>query len=246
MPENSVFTKLRDARMSDEVEAQIRAAVASGKLPIGTKLPAERILAEQLGVSRNTLRLALRALEHAGLIRRQMGASGGAFIQDRSGAAIMAGLVDMYSLGGILPQDLTQARIMYESIIIRLACEKASAADIDALNDNIAAAEEARKSNDFDARIALHIEFHRMLARIAGNSIMVVVMNGVLDIMIRFLQTIGPYSNTFVTPSRRRFMKHFAARDADAAVEEMETLLKRLERTYLSRVPAAMPAAKKA
>ena len=59
----------------------------------------------------------------------------------------------------------------------------------------------------------------------------------VLDIMIRFLQTVGPYNNTFVTPSRRRFMKYFAAGDADAAVAEMETLLRRLEKLYLSRVP---------
>jgi GntR family transcriptional regulator, transcriptional repressor for pyruvate dehydrogenase complex len=65
---------------------------------------------------------------------------------------------------------------------------------------------------------------------------MVVVMKGVLEIMARFLQTIGPYDNAFVTPSRRRFMAHFAARDADAAVAEMESLLKRLEKNYLSRV----------
>lgn len=238
------FHKLRGARASDEIAAQIRSELAAGRLPVGTRLPSERALAEQFGVSRNTLREALRSLEHAGLIRLQKGATGGAIVQDRSSDAIVSGLVDMYHLGGIRPQDLTQARIMYESIIIRLACAKATHADIEALNANIAAAEEARKSGNFSSRIELHIEFHRMLARIAGNPIMVAVMSGVLDIMSRFLHTIGPYDNTFVTPSRRRFMKHFAAGDVDAAVGEMEALLKRLEKNYLSRVTVLHPIGK--
>lgn len=237
MSETPVFKKLRGERASDEIAAQIRAELAAGNLPVGTKLPAERLLAEQFGVSRNTLREALRSLEHAGLIRLHKGTNGGAIVQDRSSEAIMSGLVDMYHLGGIKPEDLTEARIMYESIIIRLACAKASAADIEALNANIESAEEARQSSNFTQRIERHIEFHRILARIAGNSIMVVVMNGVLDIMVRFLHTVGPYDNTFVTPSRRRFMKHFSARDADAAVAEMEALLRRLQKLYLSRIP---------
>lgn len=244
MADSPVFRKLRSERASDEIAAQIRAELAAGKLPIGTRLPAERTLAEQFGVSRNTLREAMRSLEHAGLIRLQKGATGGAIVQDRSGDAIASSLVDMYHLGGIRPRDLTQARIMYESSIIRLACKNAKQADIDALNANIVAADEARKSGNFDKRIEVHLEFHRMLARIAGNPIMVVVMNGVLGIMRRFLHTIGPYDNTFVTPSRRRFMKHFAARDVNAAVAEMETLLKKLEKSYLSRVPILPPVEK--
>lgn len=240
-----VFPKLRGTRVSDEIAARIRAEIEAGTLKVGSRLPSERTLAEQLGVSRTALREAMRSLENAGLIRLQKGVNGGAIVQNRSGDAIVSGLLDMYHLGGIEPRHLTQARILYESAIIRLACEQATAADIDALNANIDAAEEARSSGNFSSRIALHIEFHRMLARMTGNPIMVVVMNGVLDIMVRFLHTIGPYDNTDVTPSRRRFMAHFAARDVDAAVAEMETHLKRLEKNYLSRVNVPRPAGQK-
>jgi GntR family transcriptional repressor for pyruvate dehydrogenase complex len=236
-----VFPRLRGTRVSDEVAARIRTAVETGDLKVGSRLPSERALAEQFGVSRNALREAMRSLEHAGLIRLFKGVKGGAVIQDPTGASIASGLLDMYHLGGIEPRHLTQARILYESIIIRLACERSTQADIDALNANIAAAEAARASGNFNSRIELHIEFHRMLARLAGNPIMVVVMNAVLDIMVRFLATIGPYDNTLVTPSRRRFMKHFAAGRADAAVLEMETLLTKLEENYLSRVDLARP-----
>jgi GntR family transcriptional repressor for pyruvate dehydrogenase complex len=237
-----VFRKLRESRASDEIAAEIRAQLAAGKLPVGTRLPSERILAEQFGVSRNTLREAMRSLEHAGLISLQKGAVGGAIVHDKSGEAIGSSLVNMYHLGAISPKDLTQARILYESIIIRLACESATQEDIDALNANIEAADQARKSGDFNSRIEQHIEFHRILARIAGNPIMVVVMNGVLDIMVRFLNTLGPYDNSFVTPSRKRFMRHFEARDAEAAVAEMEALLKKLEKHYLSRATVPRPA----
>jgi DNA-binding FadR family transcriptional regulator len=230
------FHKVKGARVSDEIAAQIRLLISTGKLQVGSRLPSERALAEQFGASRNTLREAIRSLEHAGLVRLQTGVNGGAVIQNGSGGAIGSSLVDMYHLGGVEPRHLTQARIMYETPIIRLACENATPEDIAALDANIAAAEKARKSGNFEERIALHLEFHRMLARIAGNPIMVAVMNGVLDIMDRFIRSIEPYDNSFVTPSRRRFLKHLADKDVDAAVAEMETLLKRLEKKYLSQV----------
>jgi GntR family transcriptional repressor for pyruvate dehydrogenase complex len=237
MPAVPDFHRVKVPRVSDDIAAQIRAQIAAGKLQIGSRLPSERALAEQFGVSRNTLREALRSLEHAGLIRLQTGVQGGAVIHNGGSNAIGSTLMYMYHLGGITPQDLTQARIMYESEIIRIACQKATQEDIAALAANIDAAETARKEGDFHSRIELHLEFHRMLARIAGNPITMAVMNGVLDIMAKFIASIPPYDNSFVTPSRRRFLKHFAARDADAAVAEMNSLLKRLEKKYLSQVP---------
>lgn len=230
------FHRVKGARVSDEIASQIREHIAAGKLQIGSQLPSERALAEQFGASRNTLREALRSLEQAGLLRLQTGVRGGAIIQNGGSDAIGSNLMDMYHLGGIQPHHLTQARIMYESAIIKVACENATPKDIAALEENINTAEKARKSGNFKDRIELHLEFHRMLARIAGNPITMAVMNGVLDIMAKFIASIEPYDNSFVTPSRRRFLKHFAAGDADAAVAEMETLLKRLEKKYLSQV----------
>lgn len=236
MSESISFRKVKGGRVSDEIAAQIREKIADGHLPIGTRLPSERALAEQFGASRNTLREAMRSLENAGLIRLQKGVNGGAIIQNRSGDVIASGLIDMYHMGGIRPEHLTQARILYEAIIIRLACEHATEADFTELEQNIEAAEQARKRNDFDTRIELHLEFHRILARIAGNPIMVAVMNGVLDIMTKFVRSIGPYDNSIVTPSRRRFLKHLRLRDAEAAVVEMQTLLTKLEKRYLSQI----------
>src|SRR5262245_61310837 len=119
------FQAVRSARAFDEIAAQIRAELAEGRLKVGTRLPAERTLAVQFGVSRNTLREALRSLEHAGLLRLQKGATGGAFISQGSGNAIINSLLDLYRMGSITPDQLTEARIWIESVIVREACKRA-------------------------------------------------------------------------------------------------------------------------
>lgn len=243
-----LFQAVKAARAFEEIATQIRAELAGGRLKVGSRLPAERALAQQFGVSRNTLREALRSLEHAGLIRLQKGASGGAFISEGSGDAITTSLMDLYHVGTITPDQLTEARIWLESVIVREACRRATPADIQALKENISEAEEATKSGDFQRRAEINLDFHRKLAAMTANPIVVIMMDGLLNVLSKFIQTIGEYENTFVIPSRKRFLKHMAAGDADAAVAEMEVILKRLQRSYLSRVPlngaARTPAAR--
>ncbi len=73
------FVKARRVRSFDDVVDQVRTAIIDGSILAGERLPSERQLAEQFGVSRATLREALRALEAVGLIEIRLGAHGGAF-----------------------------------------------------------------------------------------------------------------------------------------------------------------------
>lgn len=228
------FRPVRTARAFEEIAGQIRGELALGRLRPGDRLPAERALSEQFGVSRNTLREALRSLENAGLLRLKKGATGGAFVAEDSGSAVVAGLRDMYHLGAIGPGHLTEARVWIEGIAVRAACTRATAADLAALHANIEAARQA--GDDFFRRAEIHLEFHRMIARATRNPIMSIMMEAVTDIMQHFIRAIGPYENRYVLPSRLRFMLHMEARDADAAVAEMESHLRRLHRYYLSRM----------
>lgn len=246
-----LFQPVRSARAFEEIAAQIRQELADGRLKVGSRLPAERALALQFGVSRNTLREALRSLEHAGLIRLQKGASGGAFISQGSGGAIINSMLDLYHMGSVTPDQLTEARIWLESVLVREACARATSEDLQALRDNVKEAAQATADGDFEHRAAVNLNFHRILAQMTGNPIMVIMMDGLLTVLAQFIQTIGEYENTFVLPSRRRFIKHLEEGDAEAAVAEMETSLKRLQRGYLSRVEqqeakAASPAKRRA
>ena len=82
-----------------------------------------------------------------------------------------------------------------------------------------------------------HIEFHGILARITGgNPVIMTVMNSVLEVLSHFVNKIGFYDNTFVVPSRRRFMKHLVEGDANCRRRRNGNELKRLQRTYLSLI----------
>ncbi len=230
-----VFRRIRTPRAFEEIAEQIRKEISDRRLKAGDRLPPERTLAEQFGVSRNTLREALRSLENAGLLRLQKGASGGAFVRHSTGDAIVTGLRDMFHLGAISPEHLTEARVLIESIAVREACERARPEDIKALNENLAAAERAERDKvDFFEQAAIHLEFHRIIARATKNPVMEIVMEALIDVMQHFIRAIGQTRNPWVLPSRRRFMKHFAAGDVEAAVAEMEQHLERLNRYYLS------------
>ncbi len=229
------FRPIKTTRAFEEIAEQIRKELSNRRLKAGDRLPPERALAEQFGVSRNTLREALRSLENAGLLRLQKGASGGAFVRESTGDAIITGLRDMFHLGAIRPEDLTEARVLVESVVVRMACERATPEDIAALNANIEKAEDAARAKIyFYDQAAIHLDFHRLLGRATKNPVMVIVIEALIDVMEHFIKEIGQSRNRWVLPSRRRFMKHFEARDCDAAVAEMEQHLERLNRYYLS------------
>lgn len=235
--QQATFRPVRGVRAFEEIAAQIRRQLTERRLRPGDRLPAERLLAAQFGVSRNTLREALRSLENSGLLRLRKGAAGGAFVSESNGDAVAAGLHDMFRLGSIEPEELTEARVLIESIAVRMACERATIEDLAALKENIAAAERGvRERVDFYDLAAIHLEFHRILALATHNPVMVIVMQALIDVMQHFIRTIGRSRAAWVLPARRRFIRHLEAGDADAAVAEMKQQLERLNRHYLSLI----------
>jgi DNA-binding FadR family transcriptional regulator len=233
----ATFRPIRGVRAFEEIASQIRRELTERRLRPGDRLPAERLLAAQFGVSRNTLREALRSLENSGLLRLRKGATGGAFVNESNGDAVVTGLHDMFRLGSIQPEELTEARVLIESIAVRMACERATAEDIAALKENIAEAERGvRERVDFYDLAAVHLQFHRILALATHNPVMVIVMQALTDVMQHFIRTIGQSRAAWVLPARRRFIRQLEAGDVDAAVAEMKQQLERLNRHYLSLI----------
>ena len=227
------FAPIAPQRAFEDIAAQIRELVARGTLKPGDRLPPERELSAKFNVSRNTLREALRALELSGMIELRKGASGGAFVLPGNSDVVVNGLRDLYHLGAITPQQLTEARIWLSAIVVRVACERLSDADIDELEANVNAAVKAQKAGNFEERAKLHSEFHNILARTTHNPIIQITMEGVMAVMSKFIATIGPSENAYTVPSRRRLIKLLRARDADGAVAEMTKFLERLQTKYL-------------
>ena len=210
------FIAITPHRAFEEIADQIRGMVAAGRLRPGDRLPPERELAATFRVSRNTLREALRALELAGMIESRKGATGGAFVRSGNPQVVVGGMRDLYHLGAITPEHLTEARIWLSEMVVRVVCERATEAD-------------------FDERQRLNRDFHLILAQATRNPIVAITMEGVMAVLGQFIAQIGPGSNPFTLPSRERFMRHLRARDGDAAVAEMAQFLKRMQRSYLAQ-----------
>ena len=227
------FEPIAPSRAFEEIAAQIRELVATGRLKPGDRLPAERDLSAKFKVSRNTLREALRALELSGMIELRKGAAGGAFVLPGSSGVVVNGLRDLYHLGAIKPEHLTEARVWLSDIVVRVACERLTEEDLQALEENVVLAAKATKAGNFQERADLHREFHNLLAVATRNPIIQITMEGVMEVMREFVKAIGPSDNTYTLPSRRRLLKHLRARDADAAVAEMNKFLERLQANYM-------------
>ncbi len=229
-----VFRPVATRRAFEEIATQIRAQLAERALRAGDRLPAERQLAEQFRVSRNTLREALRSLEIAGLLQLKKGAAGGAFIREGGGEAAIAGLADLFRMGAIRPEHLTEARILIGREVARLACARRSRADLEALQANVTAAEASTAAGDFAQRAVLNYEFHRLLARATRNPVLIVLTDALTEMTRHFVEAVGYKPNRYVMPSRRRLLAHLRSGEGEAAAKEMEQMLKRLQRSHLA------------
>jgi DNA-binding FadR family transcriptional regulator len=229
------FRPVATPRAFEEIARQIRVQLARHALRAGDRLPPERQLAEQFQVSRNTLREALRSLEIAGLLELKKGAAGGAFIREGGGGAAVAGLADLYHLGAIRPQHLTEARIIIGTEVARLACARRSAEDLALLERNVGEAEAATAAGNVERRALVNYEFHRLLARAAGNPVLTILTDALMEMTRHFVERVGYLPNRYVMPSRRRLLAHLRAGDGEAAAKEMASMLRRLQRFHLAR-----------
>lgn len=234
----ATFEPVRPARAFEEITAQLRRRVIHGQLEPGDKLPPERDLAVKLGVSRNSVREALRVLETAGVLRLQKGAHGGAIVASPSGEGVAVALQDMFQLGSVTPAQLTEARLHITDTVVRLACARITPGQIDALEVNVEQSRAASDAGDYVTRSRIDLEFHKLLARATGNPVFESVMAGPIAVMQHFVDTLGPPRVDQVCESRSRFIARLRAGQPQAAIDEMSAFLRDVHSQYLSRLEA--------
>jgi DNA-binding FadR family transcriptional regulator len=217
-------------RTFEDICVQIRNEVREGRLKPGDRLPAERDLAEQFGVSRSAVREALRSLEVAGVIACQRGTSGGAFIRQGDPRIITQAVQDMVLLGRISTDSVTETRILLMNDALRLASVRATGIDLDAIERDIDLVEQLTRSGNLENRSSYIINFYSLVARATHNEVMVMLIDSLSEIVRPLLDRLGPDPRTDVIGVRRRILKHLRAHDADAAIAELTRHLERLSR----------------
>jgi GntR family transcriptional regulator, transcriptional repressor for pyruvate dehydrogenase complex len=163
-----LFAPVTIARTSSSIADQIRAVILGGKLNEGERLPPERELAEQFGVSRVTVRDALRTLEAMGLIEVRVGARGGAFVTAPTGSLVGQTISDMMIMQGLTPMDIVEARLVVELGTVTLAAARATAENLEALRDLDARARQALAAKTYTRDLSW--DFHALLAAAAQNA----------------------------------------------------------------------------
>jgi DNA-binding FadR family transcriptional regulator len=163
-----LFSRVTAGRISGMIIEQIRELIRQGRLVAGDRLPSERELAEQFGVSRVTVRDALRALEATGLLEIKVGASGGAFLRVPTSAAAGQGMADMLLMSALSPEDVAEARLMLELNTVVLAVRRAEPADLEELRDICRRSAGLLEQGEYDVHLSW--DFHDRLAHATHNA----------------------------------------------------------------------------
>ena len=165
-------------RVIDHIKQEIRL----GHLAIGSRLPAERTLAEQLNVSRNSVREALHILEVMGITVSTQGA--GHFISGNFESSLVETMSIMFLLKKLTFEQDSQLRYALEKQVFALAIEKATPEDLDELRSI-----NARMEQDIseEENVLLDQQLHYTLARIADNLLIMEILHALSDVMNRFI-----------------------------------------------------------
>ncbi|HKN96253.1 MAG TPA: FadR/GntR family transcriptional regulator [Pseudonocardiaceae bacterium] len=236
--DGNLFTAVSANRMSEAIVEQIRGLIRGNRLRPGDRLPSERELCERLGVSRVTVREALRVLEAGGLVEIRVGARGGAFVTTPSSDRLGAGLADLINLAPVTSVEVTEARLVFELGIIPTVIERATDADVAQLRAMTREHMEALRRDEYT--MAMSARFHIQVAACTHNAaieMLVSSFHGPLLMSLREAQVAAPLMGHRGTGEHRDFVEAIADRDADRATAIMRKHISRTARR-LSRAAA--------
>jgi DNA-binding FadR family transcriptional regulator len=161
-------------RPREQIERQVREAILSGTMRGGDRLPSEAELSRQFGVSRTTVREALRSLTAQNLIRKVPGAGGGSFVQSVTPHSLHASLLNsmnnLLALGTISHEEVSQVRLQLEVPAASLAARHRTEKELDEMARIIE--QQSRISVDDPQVPELDARFHGVIADASGNQVL--------------------------------------------------------------------------
>ncbi len=175
-----VYKVVRTSRLYEQIVQQIEDSVLKGTLKPGDQLPAERELAQQLGVSRTAVREAVKALREKGLVEAYSGR--GTFITDGTSHAARQSFDLMVKIGQQESSThLADLRLLLEPGIAAMAAESAQEEDLAALRDAVAVMDRSLK--DPAAYIEADLDFHLALAEAVGNPLILSLIDSIVGLL---------------------------------------------------------------
>lgn len=199
------FTNVRRPKAYEQIADQIRERIFAQHLQLSDRLPTERELAAQFGVSRVVVREAVRTLEMNGLLTVKKGNKGGIFVAQDYERPISDSIVNLLAGGGASLHDLLELRLLLEPFAAARAAQLGTDEDFERLAAAIAEAE--REHAQGHGIRAHNIEFHRLIIRMSGNPILSTVGETVLLLLSERIKHItSPETSELVLGSHRKML----------------------------------------
>ncbi|MBD0671963.1 FadR/GntR family transcriptional regulator [Streptomyces sp. CBMA156] len=229
-----IKTPRRTASLSAQLVDSLRSHIEAGGWPVGTRIPPEQVLMEELGVGRSTLREALGALTHLGLLEARAG--DGTYV--RSSSELQA--VMLRRAGAAERENVLELRTVLEEYASGAAALRRDDEELHRLRELLADADAAAAGEDPSLAVSVDALFHRAVVRASRNDLLIEVYD--------HLGTALSSSSSGLTWNaaqaeehaglHRRLVDAIEARDADGAREAAGTIV-RLTRDHEAPAPGS-------
>ncbi|MGA3195834.1 MAG: FadR/GntR family transcriptional regulator [Terriglobales bacterium] len=227
---NPEFEIVKRNKVYEEVARQIERLILK-KLKPGDKLPSERDLAETLGVSRSSIRDAIRSLELMGMVEPRQGA--GTIVREISSDSLVNPLANALKRKEELIAELLDFRRMLEPPLAARAATRVSADEISEMEEILQRQQE--KQSHGEPAVAEDAEFHYSIALASGNSVVLKVLDILMDLLRdtreRSLQVEGRPQKSLA--GHRRILAALKRHDAEAAKAAMRRHIEDVEEIVL-------------
>ena len=232
---NGIVPVRRVRKAYEQVADQLRELITSGAIVPAQRLPNEAALATQFGVSRPTIREALRELSAMSLIRTTKGANGGSFVTvptaDHISEFLRANISLLSQSEDVSLEEFLEARELLEVPAAQLAARRRTEADLEKLH----AAIPARPLElGTDQQFVYNKDFHSALVLASGNTLLSICAQPVFSVLQTNLKrsTLGRRFHQRVSDDHRALVASVEAGDEQAAAEQMHDHLDFLRTMY--------------
>jgi DNA-binding FadR family transcriptional regulator len=219
----------------EQVYDQLRELIVSGEVQRGERLPNETVLAREFGVSRGTVREALRILAAQNLIRTAKGAGGGSFVTmptvDHISEFLQANISLLSDVENVELGEFLEARDLLEVFAARLAASRHSPEDIERMRSTIVDDPSALTT---ESRFAHNKEFHSAVLGASGNTLLCISAQPIFSILQTNLSR-PKLASAFpvrVNDDHRQILSAIESGDEAEAEKQMHQHLEYLRGTY--------------
>ena len=212
---------LEKKSLSDDVVAKIKSMIVSGELKEGDRIPNERDLCEQFGVSRASVREGLKILSLQGLLNRT---NAGTVITTNFSSILEETLALKILLNDCSYEDVTEARMFLEKTMVGLAAKRIESHDLSVMAEQLQLMIQAEAEDNNDDYVLADIAFHQQIAKASHSRVLASLYNSIITLVFRTQKSVG-YDKPVMKESIKfhgKILEALKQNNTDFAEREME------------------------